>query len=588
MNFFQNFFRSPTHFRPVVGYRRNGRLFHLNDEEYREQIIKHISLLKSLGFQKGTKVALMAETSIEWHLFDVAITLCGGILIPIYTTFSSRDLKVVLDASKPEIIILQGCHLLNTHKEILDANIKIITLTEDAKVSCKKSNYDYQTLCDEIIEANEKIDLSKLASERNNDEYCSFLVTSGTTGDPKIAAFTFGALNSVLENVQYSMRGRLKSGSRSITTLPLAHVLGRCDSLLHFVLPTQTVFGESIDTFITDLQLIKPSFMVTVPRILTKIRKRTLKAIQKEGALTEAFIQLALNTTSSFFEKVESGAEPSRLETKAFQYFQKTVLKSIRDKISPDLQFLVTGGAPLPYEDFHFFRNIGIPILEGYGLTETLGPICMNPLEDPQSGNVGLAYKDVEIHIDTDGEILIRCPYLLKEYLGKPKDESFTEDGFLRTGDIGDVTTLGRLKITDRKKDIIVNSYGKNIYPLKIESLFSTSTLIDNVLVTGEGKPYLTALIFTSRDHFGDLIDNGILDPSCGPEQLITVPEVQEMIKAEVERLNEELANHEQVKKYSLIPLKIDASDSFITPSLKLKREHIYNKFHQEIENLYR
>lgn len=587
MNFFQTFFKTPTHFRPVVGFRRNGRLYHYNDEEYREEIIKHISLLKKLGFRKGDKVAIMAETSIEWHLFDVAITLSGGIVIPIYTTFSTRDLKFIFEVSNPDIIIFEGNHLKNSHETILRDNIKVLILNEDDRVKEGCCSLNYQNLLDQIDHQEEEIDLLKLSKNLEPEGICSYLVTSGTTGTPKVAAFKFSALDSVLRNVQFAMRGRIKQGSRSLTSLPLAHVLGRCDSYLHFVLPVNTIFGESIETFVTDIQMIKPSYMVTVPRILTKIRERVLRAIENDGKLTSALFHLAFDTTSNYFEKINSGSFPSRYETKAFTFFQKGILKKIRDKISPDLDFLVTGGAPLLEEDFIFFRNIGIPVLEGYGLTETLGPICMNPIENPQNGNVGYPFKDVQIKIDLDGEILIKCPFLLSSYLGSDQPNSIDSDGFLKTGDIGDITEEGRLKITDRKKDIIVNSYGKNIYPLKIESLFTTSPIIDNILVTGEGRPYLTALLFTSRERFGDLIDEGVLDPTVSLDQLIQVPEVRAKIEVEVNRLNEELASHERIKKFAIIPLNLESSESFITPSLKLKRDHIYNKFQREIDNLY-
>lgn len=587
MNVFKSFFKTPTHFRPVVGFRRNGRLYHYNDEEYREQIIKHISLLKKMGFKKGSKVAIMAETSIEWHLFDIAATLSGGIIIPIYTTFSSRDFKSILDLSKPDIIIFQGTHLRNEHEKIISKEISVLNLIEDDRVHPDQTDFNYQALLDQTRQDEDGIDLNELIKERNPEDICSYLVTSGTTGTPKIASFTFSALNSVLENVHWAMRGRVKPGSRSLTSLPLAHVLGRCDSLLHFILPVHTIFGESIETFASDIQMIKPSYMVTVPRILTKIKERILRSISNEGTLSEAFFRLAFDSTSNYFNKLSSGITPSRYETKAFTFFQKGILKKVRQKVSPDLDFLVTGGAPLFEEDFIFFRNIGIPVLEGYGLTETLGPICMNPIEDPQNGNVGHPFKDVEVRIDKDGEILIKSPYVLKEYLGDNNQDSFDSEGFLKTGDIGDVTNDGRLKITDRKKDIIVNAYGKNIYPLKIESLFTTSPLIDNILVTGEGRPYLTALLFTSRERFVDLIEEGTLDPTASLEQLISLPEVQNKIEMEVEKLNLELANHEKIKKFRLIPLQIEASDSFITPSLKLKREHIYNKFQKEINTLY-
>lgn len=585
MTIFKNFFQSKSSFFPVIGFRKNGRINHLNKEEYREEIERHISILKKLGIGEGDRVAIIAETSLAWHLFDISTMLSRAITVPIYTSFSSNDLKGIVKISSPSLFILESCKLYKKYKDCFDTNTKVICLDENSQLSDKEA-YLYDDLLSNIRDEDE-VSLEKYIKSLKPELPCSYLVTSGTTGDPKIAEFTLSAFQSLFENIEVAIKGRLSQGSRSITSLPLAHVLGRCDSYLHFALPVQTVFGGGLDTFISDLALVKPSYMVTVPRVITKMRERIVKSIQKEGFLAEALFQQGIETSKEYYEEIRKGKFPSNLLTKKFQIFQKTILKSVRDKVSPNIEFFVAGGAPLSEEDFNFFRSIGIPILEGYGLTETLGPICLNSLEDPMVGCVGIPFKDVKILIGEDGEILINSPFMLKRYINSPGNDGIDGNGYFHSGDIGEITNSGRLKITDRKKDIIVNSYGKNIYPLKIESYLSGSQRIEHSLVIGDGKPYLTALIFTSKDKFGDLIDSGLIDASISSELLTRDPNVLNIIEEELNVLNRGLAKHERVQKFTLIPLKLEATDSFITPSLKLKRDHIYNKFHNEIERMY-
>lgn len=583
-----DFLQSNKHsFNPVIGWKRDGRLSHLNLQEYKEQIEIHISLLKGLGFKAGDKIGIMANTSIEWHLFDMASMALGLIIVPLYSNYTYKDLEQIHYELKFFGVILGNEKLLEKYNKDKFTNTKFIIIDENSLNNKKINAWFYQDLLSKV--PIEKEPLGETIESLNPNAVCSYLLTSGTTGRPKMSVITHANLASLLYNIQDFMKGRLSTGSRSLTNLPLAHVLGRCDSLLHLALPVQTVFGESVDTLVSDLQIIKPSYIVTVPRLITKLKEKIIQNIHSKGFLFKKSFDMAISFSQYYFKLLEDKKEPNQYEKIIFMNIQNKLLKKIREQISPEIKFLVSGGAPLKSSDFDFFKSIGIPILEGYGLTETLGPVTLNSFSEPERGSVGLPFKDITIKIDDDGEILIHGPSVFQGYLKENGDidKSCFIDGFFKTGDIGEILPSGNLKITDRKKDIIVTSNGKNISPQKIENLMATSPRIEHFMTVGEGRNYLTGLISITKESFSDLIDQGTIDASLNYEELAREPNVHKIVSDEVKRLNIELPNHEQIKKFTILPLDINWENDYLTPSLKIKRDRLYNKYIREIDAMY-
>ncbi len=587
MTIFELLLKNKHSFQHVLGWKRNGRLFHLNLQEYKEQIEIHISILNKLGVSAGSKVGIVAQTSLEWHLFDMASMAMGAIVVPIYTNFTRPDLITIQKALNIHYFILGNERLIDKFDVQIFKDKTFLVIEEEAR---GKSGLNLCLYKDILSNLDPEVrPLEDYVSNLMPDDTCSYLLTSGTTGLPKISIITHKNLFALLENIQFFMKDRLKVGSRSLTTLPLAHVLGRCDSLLHIILPVQTVFGESIDSIVSDLQIIKPTYLVTVPRLIAKLKEKILQNIKSKGSAYQTIFNAAISFSEYFYDLIEKGKEPKQFEKIIFLKLQKSVLSKVRDQISPEIKFFVSGGAPLKDEDFKFFKNLGLPILEGYGLTETLGPVTLNAFGSPEKGSVGLPFKDIVIKIDEDGEILISGPSVFQGYLnddGSVDDSSFT-NGFFRTGDIGEILPSGNLKITDRKKDIIVTSNGKNISPQKIEALMSTSPRIEHFMTVGEGHSYLTGLVSITKDGFNDLIDQGVIDVSISYEEMAKNPTVKILVQSEIERLNSELPGHEQIKKFTILPLNLNGDSDYLTPSLKIKRDRIYNKYIKDIDAMY-
>lgn len=591
MNLFDFIFKNNHFFRFVFGWKKNGRLFHLNLEEYIEEIERHIAILQKLEVKKGDRVGFISNTRSEWHFLDMACMAIGAIGVPIYPSFTKNELREIQRYCGISLFIIENTLTVDGVESDIIANAKVLIIEEGPKPE-KKDTYKYTDLIDYLKDDNQPLpSLKKLSRELKEDDICNYLLTSGTTSAPKVSVITHKSLYFLLDNIKHLMADQLPQGSRSLVHLPLSHVLGRCDSLLHLVLPIENIIGESINSMVSDLQLIKPTYFITVPRIIHKIRERVVDNIDNKGGLSKKAFDYAISISSHFLKKTQRGLSPSNLERQSFYFVQNNILKEIREQISPNLKFIVSGGAPLKDDDYNFFQCLGIPIIQGYGLTETLGPVTFNSLGRVEKGSVGQPFKDIQIVIAEDGEILIKGPSIFLGYLkddGSLNQDEFTQDGFFKTGDIGELLPSGNLKITDRKKDLIVTSYGKNISPLKIEAAMTKSPYIDFFMTIGEGRNFITGLVGINKDSFSDLINQNPRYSTEELENFSKIPEVIEIIESEIKRINQELSDFEKVKKFKILPLDLRYEEDFITPSLKIKRNQVYNKFLPLVNAMYK
>lgn len=588
MTIFDFLIKNTHFFRHVIGWKKGGRLYHLNLEEYVEQIEKHVALLKSMGVKKGSRVGIICKTRYEWHLFDMALLASGAIGVPLYPNTNPTDIKELQKVCKLELLILENASQTDLFDSDSFEKCKFLAIDEGHFDHSFNIVFYKDALNNLKAQPTER--LEDLCSNINGPDVCNYLLTSGTTNMPKVSIITHEQLYYLLDNIRHLIEGKLAPGSRSLTHLPLAHVLGRCDSFLHLILPTQTVFCESIDSLIRDLEVIKPSFMITVPRLISKLRQKIILNIHSKGPLINQAFELAMVISEKYQEKIERGLSLTQWEKLIYNRIHNHTLKGVRDKISPNLKFIVSGGAPLNDDDYEFFSALGIPILQGYGLTETLGPVCLNFFGSIEKGTIGKPFKDVDIRLEVDGEIAIKAPFLLAGYLdenGEIHREHFQDDGYFRTGDIGELLPSGNLKITDRKKDLIVTSYGKNVSPLKIEGKMMTSERIEHFMAVGEGKPFISGLVAIKKEAFYDLIDSGAIDNNSSLQDLTNNTQVIEILKNEIEKINEELSDFEKVKRFRIIPIDLTGEADFLTPSLKIKRDRIYNKYIDLIDSMY-
>jgi len=556
----------------AVGSIKNGSLRHLNYLDFKERIFLSISYLKSKGIQEGDFVFLLGNTGLDWHIFDLAIMMMGAICVPLYPSFGKKDLLDITSHFDDYSVVatdIDNFELFNEHI----STFKSVIHSPELDWGDSLTSEEHDLIENQILKI-------------QDDSIATIIFTSGTTGEPKGAIFDQRSFYEVLDSIYNFLGKRIKNGSRSFCSLPLAHVLGRCDSLLHLKLNVSTFFGESLETFQKDLKAAKPNYLITVPRVLEKIEERILAIVANTSSLHQRLFKINIEISNNFYSKVERGNKPSILERNLFLSSQKYFFKQIKKQISPNIDFMVTGGAPLKNATFNFFRSIGIPILEGYGLTETLGPVTLNPLEYQSRGSVGQALPGVQINICPDGEIEIRCPYMFKGYFDEPKN-TLSAKNFLKTGDIGDIDSSGFLKITDRKKNIIITSGGKNIAPQKIENLLAHSPYIDYALVTGDGEKFLGAIISFNRDNILNFLGERLDLANYSYESLSKSPEVYVLLEQTIKEINQDLANFERIKKFVILPIELKDDTNFLTPSLKVKRSALLNKFQKHIDSMH-
>lgn len=574
--------------RMAIGHSSKGRLFHYNFFDYGEELRCYISALKILGVKHGDHVAIMGSNSIEWHLTDVALMLLGAISIPIYPNTIESEISDIVDKTSPAFFFCQDKQQFSHIKNIVDNVGKVILFEEELQTTAIPKHILF--LADLLAQAKnvEHPTFEEIIDYSSADDTATIVYTSGTTAVSKAVLFTQRAIIAFLENISVFMEGKLNPHDSSLSHLPLSHILGRCDSLLHLALPSHVLFGNGTNSFMSDLAVTQPSFFITVPRILEKIRERMENIIISKGVVFHKLYEANRLISRNYQRKVASGEIPSVFEKQAYIYSQKYFFKPIKDKLSPNIRFIVSGGAPLSNSLFHFFQDLGIIVLEGYGLTETLGPSTFNPFENPIAGSVGVPLPHTKVRIDNNGEIQINSPSIFSQYLsGEYDDHEFSDDGYFKTGDIGYLDDNNYLYITDRKKDLIITSGGKNVAPQKIEVLMCDKPHISHFMVIGDKKKYLTGLVGIQKEDFKELFENGLLKSHLSIEELASRPGIQELIQMEIDDVNSQLPQFEQIRHFKILPIDLTDNRQFTTASGKIKKSRLFNKFASLIDSMY-
>ncbi|MAF76862.1 MAG: hypothetical protein CME60_01780 [Halobacteriovoraceae bacterium] len=572
----------------AIGHSRKGRPIHYNFFDYGEELRAYILAMQTLGIKHGDRVAIMGSNSLEWHLTDLSLMMMGAISIPIYPNTIDSEVIEIVENTGADYFFCQDKQQYSQIKKVAQKVQQFILFEEELQTTDIPKNISF--LSDLLAQSkNQELPtFSEISKYTSPDDTATIVYTSGTTDISKAVMFPQSALVAFLENIAIFMEGKITTKDCSLSHLPLSHILGRCDSLLHLSLDSHVFFGNGTTSFINDLSATKPSFFITVPRILEKMKERIENHIAAKGLLFKKLYETNRAISKNYHSKIASGQGPSTLEKQAYIYSQKYFFKPIKDQISPHIRFIVSGGAPLSKSLFYFFQDLGIPILEGYGLTETLGPCTFNPFEKPKAASVGIPLPHTEIEIDDDGEILIKSPSIFSQYLsGEYDDAEFTDDGFFKTGDIGHLDEDNYLYITDRKKDLIITSGGKNVAPQKIEVLMCERPHISQFMVVGDKKKYLSGLVGISKENFKELFEDGLLKSHLSVEELASRVGIQELIQMEIDDVNKLLPKYEQIRHFRILPIDITDNRQFMTPSGKVKKARLYNKFTALVDSMY-
>ena len=549
----------PTRSGVGVEYFIKGQIKHLSWSEYYEQIKIVTSAMAKLGVKKQSRVGIMANTSLEWGITDLAIQSLGAVTVPLYHNSTPDEIAHILKDSETTHLFIESLRDLNNLKPEIISSLKIVSFDDGA---------------DEVKSWTEFLKLSNLEPgwfetlpQPAEEELATIVYTSGTTGLPKGVCLTHV---QIISEVSEAFSWGISTVDKTLCFLPLAHVLGRIEYWAHVYLGFQLAFAESIDRLKDNLVECKPTVFIAVPRIFEKVYEAIHNQMETMGLRRKIFERaLKVGEEVSSYTLYQRKV-PLKLAIE-FEIAETLVFKKIKEAFGGRLRFAVSGGAPLNSEISKFFHHCGVLILEGYGLTETTGAICVNRLTQYVMGSVGIPVGDVQIKIADDGEILIKSNKVMTGYYKLPEEtKKVLKDGWFATGDIGEFLPTGELKITDRKKDLIKTSGGKYVAPQKIESFAKESSLVSNVVIYGDQKKYVVALISVSEK----------------AAQLSKL-DLEEKIRNHIAQVNSELAGYESVKKFAITQDQWTVENGLLTPSLKVKRKALIEKYKSELDSLY-
>lgn len=585
--------------RNAVSWVDKGKEVTKKFEEYYHDIEAIGIGLYAKGFSKGDRISILGDTSLDWNKVDFAALSIGGIVVPIYPTLVPEDITYIFNHSECSYIFLDTNKQLQKIKDQFYElkNLKSIIVNFEIEPELEtffKGKAEIVQLQDLSQEGHNKIKedpnfFNELIESVEIHELATIIYTSGTTGKPKGATMLHETLLQMFVNVQRGFSGAITEKDKTLSFLPLSHVLGRTESMLNVMFGLQVAYSRGADFLLDDIGICKPTLVIAVPRVFEKIYTKINLQIENMPIYKRKMFDWAKSISDKYFEKIEADLAPPTAEILLRNTAYNTIYKNIYEKFGGNIRFFVSGGAPLNPDIIRFLRNANLTVLEGYGLTETFGPIVINPVRKQIPGTVGLPLGEVKIKLDTDGEILIKSKSVFKEYYKNDGEtaDAFTDDGWFKTGDIGIINNEGYLKITDRKKDIIITSAGKNVAPQHVENVIKSSPYISQFVVIGDQRKFLTGVVGLEKEDILDLLDKYGLDRSSSIEAISQDPDIRNEIRIEIEKANEKLARYETIKDFIISPHNFSIDSGHLTPSLKIKRKRVLIEFQEEIDAMY-
>ena len=574
---------------------RGDAVEELSTQELFERIRDFSLGLGALGVEPGDRVAILSDSRPEWVISDLAALTAGAVTAPIYPTLPETQVRYILADSGARVVVVADETQAAKVRAVWDElpNLSALVIMDSAGgpgAAAGASGREELSLADATGRGHRRLmaedglgrEYKERAAAITPDQLATIIYTSGTTGEPKGVMLTHG---NVASNV---MDGgavvRVDSEDVALSFLPLSHAFERAVVFLYLYHGVTVTFAESLDTIARDLGAVKPTVMTGVPRVYEKFHARVHEAVASAPAVRRRLFHWAVRSglkTARARLAGRSVALPARL---LHGLAERLVLSKVRGRLGGRLRFVVSGSAPLSTPIAEFFFAIGIPVAEGYGLTETSPTLTVNPLQRPKLGTVGPAIRNVELKIADDGEVLARGPNVMQGYYGKPEATAdVMRDGWFCTGDIGSLDDDGYLTILDRKKELIVTAGGKNIAPNPIEAELKRSPLVAEAVLIGDRRPYVSALLVPD---FAALAAHTGAE-GAPREEIVERADVAALFDEVVDRVNSGLARHEQIKRSALLPAEFAIATGELTPTLKVKRRVVAERWSDAIERLY-
>ncbi|WP_290817871.1 long-chain fatty acid--CoA ligase [Halovivax sp.] len=578
--------------------------------EMRDAVKKLATGFRELGVATGDRVGIFAATRMEWAQTDFALLSAGAVITTVYPGSSPSKVEYLLGDSGAEAVVVENQELLERVLEVEDElDLEFVASFDEL------SGYDDR---DDVYELADVYELGADAydpdayqewiDEPDLDDLASLIYTSGTTGKPKGVQLTHRNFRSNVNQVRKRVAPRpdkdpdvpsIDEETRVVSFLPLAHVFERTAG--HFLLfgsGSCVAYAESPDTLQEDFAAVGPTGGTSVPRVYEKIYD-AIREQASESSVKERIFEWAVDVGVEYQKADSPGAV---LEAKR-KIADKLVFSTVREALGGNIEMLISGGGSLSKELGYLYHAMGLPIYEGYGLTETSPVVTTNPPEAPEIGTIGPPIVDMEIEIDesvvTDdafaddpgevGELVVKGPNVSQGYWNKPEatERAFTEDGWFRTGDIVHLRPDGYLEFRERAKQILVLSTGKNVAPAPIEDAFAASQVVEQAMVVGDGRKFVSAVLVPNFEHLADWADENDYDLPEDPEAICADDRVRNYVQVEVDRINDPFETHETIKKFRLVPEEFTEENDLLTPTMKKKRRTISDRFADRIEEMY-
>ena len=563
----------------MIEYKGDDGTWHpYSAQVFRDMVIDLAKGLIGLGVNKGDSVAIVSHTRWEWTALDMAIMSIGALTVPVYETNSASQVSWIFNDSKVTLAIAEDDGQRDKIESVRD---EVPTLRNVFVIEAGGLNA-IKTYGESVTDA----EFWEYKEASHGDDRATIVYTSGSTGTPKGVELThrnFAFL--VLSALQYMPRAGAWPNRRLLLFLPLSHVFARFLEFFSFGGTISLALSSNMKTMVKDFETFGPTLLLAVPRVYEKVYNA---ASQRAGTgfAGKMFMRAAENARE--WSKAEQKGEQLPITGRiAHAFYEQVVYKKIRTIFGPNADFAITGGAPMDSELSHFFNGIGMPVLEGYGMTETCGPVCVSLPEDNRIGTIGMPMCGITAGIAEDGELVVKGPLVCKGYHNNPgvTAQQIT-DGWLHTGDLGDISEDGFISITGRKKDLIITAGGKNVSPGLLEASVMTSPVVNQCLVIGDKKPFVAALVTL------DLADanNWLESQGAKPEPDLASLAKNAIVHAEVERAvnaaNEGVPRAESIRKFEILPDEFTEANGMLTPSLKTRRAQIVEHYRELIDDV--
>lgn len=569
--------------KPAVGFKKKDAWKEINWRDFRRIVYKTANALKNAGISNNDKVAIYADNSAEWIVFDLAILSLGAVTVPIYSTSNGEQAEYIINDSEAKLILVGNQEQYDAAYEIAEKEGPLQNIVVTKKlVWIKKDRSQYF----EDFIAKEAEDFEPVSKE--NDDLATIIYTSGTTGVPKGVMLTHGNFHQCIVSHFQFFKFKNFENESSLAFLPLTHVFERSWTLLSLYGGAKVSFLENTKLIANALTEVKPTMMCAVPRFYQKIYAGVNEMIQNGSPLKKKIFNWALENGSQVADlKRLNKTVPLPLVLKN-EVAKVLVFNKIKQKMGGRLWFMPCGGASLSPEVTRFFDAMGVHITVGYGLTETTATLTAFPLQNYVHGSAGIPLGDTQLKIGENDEILAKGSGITKGYYNLPQETAlaFTEDGWFRTGDAGKFDEKGNLFITDRIKDLMKTSNGKYVTPQPIENLLSNNNYINQAMIVAEGKPFVTALIIPNFEALQEQITKMNL-PFTSWQELVNSEKIKEFYRAKLEEIQKGLSGFEKVKKFVLMPAEFEINSGEITPTLKVKRNVVMQKYAELIDKMY-